>query len=493
MEETKEKNSLGPSGFILKTKHKNDQLQARANSIKQKIAREFDNPQKHIHESQDSVERILKSLESTRRTTETWIYIDMDMFYASIEIRDNPSLCDKPIAVTNGSIISTANYIARRFGVKSSMPEFQAEKLCPDLILILSNLEKYKVENENIKAIFREYDENFEELGLDEAGLHVSNVLRRRCSDTDAGRQALANEIRQKIFVKTQLTSSAGIACNKMLAKLCSKVNKPNGQFYLKPENVKEYIKNVDVAAVSGISKQEAKLLKLLGVQTCGDIIKKKLELYFGLSELLLTNVFKCALGLGPTEHMDGRGPGKKSFSASKTFDTTDDQAFVESKLTELTDQLDLEMRKNKVKAKGIEVSIKNYSYEIRTRREVTKSYFSTGDELLELSLTLLRMFYPLEPIRNLMIKIWNLKVGPTKSVQKKQVQKPNKYASSEFESLFMNKSITPDKKNVSASANQGLKIIRFECENCGKWLTGTDTQMNFHLQVCTGYLKQNK
>ena len=330
----------------------------------------------------------------------------MDMFYASIEIRDNPSLGDKPLAITNGSVISTANYIARRFGVKSSMPEFQADQLCPDLLAIPQNLEKYRAENEKIKAIFREYDPDFEELGLDEAGMCVTNILKRRCADTDAGRQALANEIRQKIFLKTQLTSSAGISCNKMIAKLCSKVNKPNGQFYLKPESVKEYMKTVDIAAASGISKQEAKLLKLLGINTCGDVFKKKLDIFFGLSQVLMTSVFKCALGLGPTEHDENHTNEKKSVSASKSFEPTDDVEFLEAKLTEITDLLDLEMKKKKIKAKGIEVNIKTFAYETRTRREVTRAYFTTGDELNELVLTLFRLFYPLDEIRNINVKI---------------------------------------------------------------------------------------
>lgn len=488
MEEVKEETEPKISGFLIRKNQVKKQLQIRVNSIKQKIAKEFDKPQKHIHDAEDEVDHLIRSLEVNRNNEETWIYVDMDMFYASIEIRDDPSIADKPVAVTNGTVLSTSNYIARRYGVKSAMPEFQAVKLCPSLVLVQQNMDKYRAENEKIKLVFKEYDPNYEEIGLDEAGLHVTKVIKKRCADTDAGKQALAAEIRQKIFTKTNLTSSAGIGCNKMIAKVCSKVNKPNGQFYLKGENAKDFMKNVEITAVSGITQQDGKLLELLGIKTCGDILKKKLELFFGLGQQLLTNSIKCALGLGPTEHLESHKAGKKSFSVSKSFDPTDDEGLVEEKLTELTDMLDSEFRRKKVKAKGIEVSLKTFAYEFRTRREMTKSFFSSGNEVNELALTMLRMLYPLEVVRALSIRIGMLRPDTGKVQKKKPVDNKKKYATSEFESMFVNTSIIPQKSNVSSGS--GLKIIRFECERCGSWLTGTDTQMNFHLQVCPGYNK---
>ncbi|OMJ74217.1 hypothetical protein SteCoe_1759 [Stentor coeruleus] len=489
MEEIEEEKTCKNSGFAIKQKQKSQQMQLKVLEIKRKIAKEFDNPQKHINEAEESIDKLIRSLESNRVINETWIYIDMDMFYASIEIRENPSLADKPIAVTNGSVLSTANYIARRFGIKSSMPEFKAEKLCPNLLLIPQNLDKYKTESEKVKEIFKEYDNNFEELGLDEAGLCVTSILKRRCSDTDAGRQALASEIRQKIFVRTQLTSSAGIACNKLLAKVCSKVNKPNGQFYLKPESIREFMRTVDINNGPGISRNEAKLLRMLNIHTCGDILKKRLEMYFGLSSNFFIICIKAALGLGPTEHEEARKE-KKTLSASRSFEPTDNVTFLENKISELCDQLDLELRRKKLKGKGIEVSLKTFTYECRSRREMTKAHFETGEEINELALTLLRLFYPIEPIRNLMVKLWNLKPCAGKN---RKPSKPRKYKSSEFEDLFVNNSMTPSKTYVPVSMAVPIRVHRFQCDQCGKWLTGTQLQMDFHLNVCTGYIKPNK
>ena len=411
----------------------------------------------------------------------------MDMFFASIEIRDNPSLADKPVAVMNNNVVSTSNYVARRYGIKSSMPEFKAEKLCPELIFIPMNLEKYRIESQKIRNIFKDYDPNYDELGLDEAGLHVTNYLKRRSTATDAGKQFLASEIREKIYQRTQLTSSAGISCNKMLAKICSKVNKPNGQFYLKTENAKEFMKNIELGDIPGITQQESKLLKMLGVYTCADILKKKIQLHFGLSRIFFTNILKCALAIGPTDHEGNNRKDRRSLSISKSFEPTENVATIESKLAEVVDLIDFEMKKGKLKGKKIEVLVKTYAYENRFRREVTRAYFSTSEELYELALTCIRMLYPLEAIRNISIKVSYLKPYTKRPAAK---QKPkNKYLTTEFETLFMNSTIRPEKKLDVTLTNSSLKISRYECEHCGKWLTGTENSMKFHKQICTGFL----
>lgn len=489
MEENESKKRV--SGYLLKEHKQSEQLQKRSLQIKQKIAQELESSHKHIQIAEETIEKMIKVLNTNAKTTETWIYIDMDMFYASIEIRDNPNLADKPVCVTNGSIISTANYVARRFGIKSSMPEFRAVKLCEDLVMLPQNMEKYKAESVKVKSIFKAYDPDFEELGIDEAGLCVTNILKKRCMDNDVGREMLAQEIRNKIFFDTQLTSSAGIACNKMLSKICSKVNKPNGQFYLRPDNIKSFMRTVDVSTASGITKNEAKLLKLIGINTCGDILRKKLELFLGLDDIFFKNCLKTALGIGDTSHIEGKKE-KKSISVCKSFEPIDNEAFLEQKLSEITSQLDLELKKKRLKGKGLEVNLKNFAYENRCRREVTKTYFSTGEELFELSLTLLKLFYPIEPMRSIQVKVWNLKPN----IGKQSIRPPTnkkKYEATEFETLFLNQSIKPTKTLPGSFTNNKLRFVRIRCDMCGDWLTGTSNEMNLHVQKCTGFLKPDK
>lgn len=184
-----------------------------------------------------SVNQMINELERDRELNRTWVHIDMDMFYAAVEIRDEPALADVPLAIGGDSMISTANYIARKFGVRSAMPGFIARKLCPNLVFRECNFSKYKEASSIFKRILEEYDPNYESMGLDEANLDLTNYLiTNGLMNDEENIQNLALEIRTRIHEATQLTCSAGISCNKMLAKICTDMNKPNGQFYLKSE-----------------------------------------------------------------------------------------------------------------------------------------------------------------------------------------------------------------------------------------------------------------
>jgi len=172
---------------------------------------------------------LIASIEEERDISRTWLYVDMDMFFAAVEIRDNPDLADKPVAIGNMSMISTANYVARKYGVRSAMPGFIAQKLCPDLIFVDINFKKYNEVSKVFKSILEDYDPNYESMGCDEASVDITDYLRSTEQDNDEGREKVAMEIRTRINEATRLTCSAGVACNKMLAKICSDMNKPNG------------------------------------------------------------------------------------------------------------------------------------------------------------------------------------------------------------------------------------------------------------------------
>jgi DNA polymerase kappa len=158
----------------------------------------------------------------------------MDMFYAAVEIRDNPtSLRDKPVVVFDNQMIVSANYIARDFGVNSGMPLFIGKKLCPNLNYIKANYPNYKAVSQEFKDILAIYDPDLESMGLDEATIDATNYLRYNSIDNVEGRIYLGQKIRQEIFERTSLTASCGIACNKLLSKICSGTKKPNGMTYL--------------------------------------------------------------------------------------------------------------------------------------------------------------------------------------------------------------------------------------------------------------------
>lgn len=182
-----------------------------------------------------------------------FIHIDMDCFYAAVEMRDNPSLRDVPIAVGGQSkrgVLCTANYVARTYGVRSAMPNVQALKLCPDLKIINGRMSVYKEVSKQIRAVFERYTDKIEPLSLDEAFLDVSDSSMFKGSAT-----LIANDIRRAIFEQTGLTASAGIAPVKFLAKIASDENKPNGSFCIAPDQVKAFCQALDLKKIPGVGK----------------------------------------------------------------------------------------------------------------------------------------------------------------------------------------------------------------------------------------------
>ena len=195
------------------------------------------------------------------------IHVDMDCFYAAIEIRERPELAGKPVAVGGGEgrgVLTTCNYEAREFGCRSAMPGFKARQLCPDLVMLPVRFDLYRAESKKIRAIYEEFTELIEPLSLDEAYLDVSHLNSEAAS--------VAWEIRQRIKIRLRLNASAGIAPNKFLAKICSDWNKPNGQFELAQEEVAAFMTPLPVEKIWGVGKRTAEKLHEAGIQTCGEM-----------------------------------------------------------------------------------------------------------------------------------------------------------------------------------------------------------------------------
>ena len=199
------------------------------------------------------------------------IHCDCDCFYAAVEMRDDPSLRGKPLAVggrpeTRG-VVATCNYEARRFGIHSAMAAAQALKRCPELIILPPSMEKYRSASRQILAIYRDYTPLVEPLSLDEAYLDVTGVGQCMGSAT-----LMAQEIRSRIARDVGITASAGIAPNKFVAKIASDWNKPDGQFVVRPEEVDAFVAALPVGKLFGVGKVTARKLQALGAHTCGDL-----------------------------------------------------------------------------------------------------------------------------------------------------------------------------------------------------------------------------
>ncbi len=199
------------------------------------------------------------------------IHCDCDCFYAAVEMRDDPALRDRPIAVggrpEQRGVVATCNYEARKYGVRSAMATAQAIRRCPDLIVIPPAMEKYRIASRAILAIYRDYTDLVEPLSLDEAYLDVTHASSLHGSAT-----AIAEQIRTRIADTVGITASAGIAPNKFIAKIASDWNKPNGQFVVKPQQVDAFVSVLPVSKLFGVGKVTAARLNQLGAQTCGDL-----------------------------------------------------------------------------------------------------------------------------------------------------------------------------------------------------------------------------
>lgn len=243
------------------------------------------------------------------------IHFDMDYFYAQVEERDNPALKNRPVGIGGGKrgVLCTANYVARRFGVRSAMPTFMALQKCPDLILVSPNFSKYKEASSKVFEVFYEYTDLVEGLSLDEAYLDVTD-----CELFGNSATLIAKDIKRKVLERTGLTGSAGVSYNKLLAKISSDLNKPNGLFTLGPDSSPEIIKNFPVKKIWGVGEKTALKMSSLGIENFGhlqEMTKLELEERFGSFG---PSLFNYSRGIDHREVKPERE--RKSLSVERTF-----------------------------------------------------------------------------------------------------------------------------------------------------------------------------
>jgi len=198
------------------------------------------------------------------------IHIDMDAFYASVELRERPELNALPVVIASHhprAVVAAASYPARVYGLRSAMSMGQARKLCPQVIVIEPDFAKYRQVSAQIHQIFQQYTSLIEPLSLDEAFLDVTENLQQIPSATE-----VAMRIREDIFQATGLTASAGVAPNKFLAKIASDWHKPNGICVIKPSQVQGFIQNLPLKKIPGVGKVTQEKLKSLNLETLGDL-----------------------------------------------------------------------------------------------------------------------------------------------------------------------------------------------------------------------------
>jgi DNA polymerase-4 len=300
------------------------------------------------------------------------IHVDMDAYYASVAELDNPELRGKAIAVGGGGergVVSAASYEARKFGVKSAMSGVLARQKCPHLIFVKTDFERYKEISTKIRAIFYEYTDLVEPLSLDEAYLDVTENKKGNPSAN-----AIAREIRARIYQETGLRASAGISINKFIAKVASDINKPNGQKTVHPNEVIPFLEELPVNKFYGVGRVTAAKMYNLGIFIGNDLKKKSLEELVSLFGKVGTHYYNIVRGI----HNSAVKPNRirKSVGAETTFnENIFSEIYMLERLEDIADEIEKRMKKANAKGKTITLKIKYSDFTQQTRSK-TKAYF---------------------------------------------------------------------------------------------------------------------
>tara|TARA_B100001123_G_C15319408_1_gene1027395 strand:- start:570 stop:1745 length:1176 start_codon:yes stop_codon:yes gene_type:complete len=319
------------------------------------------------------------------------LHVDMDAFYASVEQRDNPSLRGKPVVVGGNKrgVVAAASYEARKFGIRSAMPMKEAMRKCPNLVQINTRMSDYAAVSKQIFSIFLEFTPIIEKLSLDEAFLDVSNSIRLFGDEIN-----IATKIKDSIFQQTGLTASIGIAPNKLVAKIASDLDKPDGIFFISNHNMQEVLDPLPVQVIPGIGPETLARLQRIKVFTVGDLrqtSKGHLEPIFGR---FTKQAQEKAAGIDKRSVRPNRE--RKSISAEVTFNSdVFDRPIMYRELLKLAEQTSSRLRAEQLVAGTVHIKVRKADFSTSTRQcsllppnNLTKSVYTAALNLLDKWLT---------------------------------------------------------------------------------------------------------
>lgn len=320
--------------------------------------------------------------------TRSILHVDMDAFYASVEQRDNPELRGKPVVVGGGmnrGVVAAASYESRVFGIRSAMPMVEARRRCPNLCRVAPRMSHYQDVSRQIFAVFREFTPLVEGLSLDEAFLDVTSSRKLFGSARD-----IAQAIKTRIHEQTELTSSVGVAENKLVAKIASDLDKPDGLVVIMPDDVHARLDPLPVQVIPGIGKETLARLHRIDVRTIANLrnaSNRNLEPIFGR---FTQRTRDRAAGIDDRPVVPARA--EKSISAEETYDKDlSDRHDMERQLLRLTERTSSRLRKAGVAAGTVQVKIRQANFQTFTRQKRLRPPGNGTDEIFELARELLR------------------------------------------------------------------------------------------------------
>lgn len=307
------------------------------------------------------------------------LHVDMDAFYASVEQRDNPELRGKPLVVGgsgNRGVVAAASYESRAFGVRSAMPMREARRRCPELISVPVRMSHYQSVSAQVFDVFREFTPLVEGLSLDEAFLDVSDSQALFGDEVD-----MARDVKQRIRDRTALTASVGVAPNKLIAKIASDLNKPDGLCVITEANKNETLDPLQVSVIPGIGKVTLQKLHAVGIHSIRDLRQApdtQLDRVFGRYAQRMRD---RASGIDDRPVVSRRA--EKSISAEQTFDTDlDDRGEMDARLLDLAERTTSRLRRKNLVAGTIQVKIRQADFSTFTRQRSVNPPSNSTDQV---------------------------------------------------------------------------------------------------------------
>ena len=329
----------------------------------------------------------IAELELSRDLSQTVVHIDCDAFYAAVEELDRPELKQIPMAVGKG-VLTTCNYHARKFGCRSGMAGFVAMKLCPQLICLPLNFEKYTAKAQEVRGILADYDPRFESASIDEAYLNITQY----CEDKQMDPEAVVAQLRDEVHEKTKITISAGIAPNAKIAKIASNRNKPNGQFRVANDRntILAFMRDLPTRKVNGVGRVFERELDAIGVKTCGDIYSQRAYLSKLFGEKAFQFLMQCHLGLGRTKIQPAEEHERKSVGTESTFRDMSGKTELREKLRWIAEELEKDLTRTQYKGRTLVLKVKLHTYEVLTRQVIPPKAVNSSDDLYTYALPML-------------------------------------------------------------------------------------------------------
>ena len=329
------------------------------------------------------------------------IHVDMDSFYSSIEVKRRPELKGLPVIVGsdpksgNGrGVVSTCSYEAREYGVHSAMPVSKAYRLCPDAVFLPVDMKHYKEVSSRIMNILKSFADAFEQVSVDEAYLDISN----RVQDYETATR-LAKDIKDEILIREGLTCSIGIAPSKVVAKIASDFQKPDGLTVVKPSEVKGFLAPMPVSKIPGVGKKTNQNLAQMGIKTIKQLAEydvQALKENFGKAGIRMHQI---ANGIDHSQIRVHRQV--KSISKEDTFDEdTSDPVKIESTVDALSEEVQKALVKKKMLFRTITIKVRFSDFTTHTRSKTLGSSNLELNVIKRISMELMQEFLGKRKIR---------------------------------------------------------------------------------------------